>query len=73
MGVIMSSTEDAEARQRSRFKVVCEGCGGLSIKIEDPANSPATVLVRCGRCNAVRGTLAELHEMARRSTDSFEF
>jgi hypothetical protein len=73
MGVIMTGIEDTATQQRSRFKVVCEDCGGLSIKVEDPANSPATVLVRCGRCNAVRGTLAELHEMARQSTDSFEF
>jgi hypothetical protein len=73
MGAMMTSIEDAATRQRSRFKVICEDCGGLSIKVEDPANSPATVLVRCGRCNAIRGTLAELHEMARRSTDSFEF
>ncbi len=71
MGVTMTSIDDAATR--SRFKVVCEDCGGLSIKVEDPAHSPVTVLVRCGRCNAIRGTLAELHEMARRSTDSFEF
>jgi len=69
----MIGIEDTATRQRSRFKVVCEDCGGLSIKVEDPANSSATALVRCGRCNAIRGTLAELHEMARRSTDSFEF
>jgi hypothetical protein len=36
----------------------------------DRAGYPATTLVRCGRCAAVRGTLAEL---ARRSTDVFEF
>jgi hypothetical protein len=71
--IAMTGIEDTATRQRSRFKVVCEDCGGLSIKVEDPANSPSTVLVRCGRCNAIRGTLAELHEMARRSTDSFEF
>lgn len=73
MGVVVTSIEDAATQERSRFKVVCEDCGGLSIKVVDPANSPATVLVRCGRCNAIRGTLAELHAMARRSTDSFEF
>jgi ribosomal protein S27E len=73
IGIAMIGIEDTATRQRSRFKVVCEDCGGLSIKVEDPAHSPATALVRCGRCNAIRGTLAELHEMARRSTDSFEF
>jgi len=71
MGVTVASMDGTAIR--SRFKVVCDDCGGLSIKVEHPAHSPATVLVRCGRCNAIRGTLAELHEMARRSTDSFEF
>ena len=68
-----TNIEETATPKRLSFKVVCENCGGLSIKVEDPANSPATTLVRCGRCSAVRGTLAELHEMARQSTDSFEF
>jgi hypothetical protein len=59
--------------ERSGFKIVCDDCGSLSIKVIDPATAPATTLVRCGRCAAVRGTLAELHELARRSTDVFEF
>src|SRR5882762_3460387 len=33
----------------------------------------ASRLVRCGRCNAVRGTLEELHDLARRGNDVFEF
>jgi hypothetical protein len=59
--------------ERAGFRVVCDHCGGLSIKIADPAKSPATALVQCARCDAVRGTLGELHELARRSTDVFEF
>jgi len=66
-------TNIQKTTDRQRFKVVCEDCGGLSIKVEDPSHSPAAVVVRCGRCNSIRGTLAELHEMASRSTDSFEF
>lgn len=60
-------------REALRFKVVCEACGSLSIKVADPANAPASTPVHCGRCNAVRGTLGELQDMARRGTDSFEF
>ncbi len=75
----MTATEDVTTQEGlaikevSRFKIVCEGCGSLSIKVADPANAPACTLVRCGRCNAVRGTLGELQDMARRGTDSFEF
>jgi hypothetical protein len=81
----MMSTEDVTMRETStireapatqeasRFKVVCEACGSLSIKVADPAHAPATTPVCCGRCGVVRGTLGELHDMARRSTDSFEF
>ena len=65
--------EDVVTRETSRFKIVCEACGSLSIKVADPANAPASTLVCCGRCGVVRGTLGELHDMARRSTDSLEF
>jgi hypothetical protein len=70
----MVSAEDTAARERSRFKIVCEDCASLSIKVADPANSPNATLVRYGRCNAVRaGTLEELHDLARRGNDVFEF
>ena len=36
------------------------------------AESGAETIVRCGRCNAVRGTLDQLHSLARASTDPFE-
>jgi hypothetical protein len=55
------------------FRFVCDRCGGLPIKMVDPVKSPATTVVQCARCDAVRGTLGELHELARRSTDVFEF
>jgi hypothetical protein len=58
---------------RSGLKIVCEACGGLSIKAVDPAAAPNATLIHCGRCNAVRGTLADLQDLARRSTDVFEF
>jgi hypothetical protein len=73
MSTAMMSAEDTAMRQVSRFKIVCEDCGSLSIKVADPANSPDATPVKCGRCGVVRGTLGELHDLARRSTDSFEF
>jgi ribosomal protein S27E len=58
--------------RRSGLKVVCDECGNLSIKAIDP-NSAPDMAVHCRRCNAVRGTVADLRELARRSTDAFEF
>jgi hypothetical protein len=58
---------------RPGFKIVCEQCGSLSIKVIDPVNSPVTTVVHCGRCDTIRGTLAELHDVARRGNDTFEF
>ena len=62
-----------QSGQPSRLKIVCEGCGSLSIKAMDYAAAPDATLIHCGRCNAVRGTLADLHDLARRSADVFEF
>jgi hypothetical protein len=55
------------------LKVVCEVCGNLSIKAIDPANAPDHAEIHCRRCNAVRGTVADLRELARKSADVFEF
>lgn len=60
--------------ERRGLKMVCEECGNLSIKPIDAASAPdELVKIYCRRCNAVRGTVAELRELARRSTDLFEF
>jgi hypothetical protein len=61
-----------QSGKRPGLKIVCEACGSLSIKAIDPA-APGETLIHCGRCNAVRGTLADLQELARRGTDVFEF
>jgi hypothetical protein len=55
------------------LKIVCDECGNLSIKTADPASAPDDAKIYCRRCNALRGTLADLRELARRSTDVFEF
>ncbi|MGZ5873498.1 MAG: hypothetical protein ACXWKP_15455 [Bradyrhizobium sp.] len=62
-----------ECQERRGLKVVCEECGNLSIKAIDPASATDLAKIYCGRCNAVRGTVADLRELARRSTDIFEF
>jgi hypothetical protein len=62
-----------QGRKRSGLSIVCAECGSLSIKIVDPATAPDTTPIHCGRCDAIRGTLADLHDLARRSTDVFEF
>jgi hypothetical protein len=61
------------ASERSAFKIVCSVCGSLSIKATDPANALSGTIVECGRCSAARGTLADLHDLARQSRDVFEF
>ena len=44
-----------------------------TIKIADPANASGDTIIECRRCNAVRGTVADLHTLARRGRDLFEF
>jgi hypothetical protein len=55
------------------FKVVCDQCGSLSIKLTNPANEASTTAIQCGRCSAARGTLADLQDLARRDKDIFDF
>jgi hypothetical protein len=57
----------------SGLKIVCEVCGNLSIKPIDPADAEDTAPVHCRRCDAVRGTVADLRALARQSTGDFEF
>jgi hypothetical protein len=59
--------------ERSGFKIVCNSCGSLSIKVAKPVQAPGATPVQCGRCGAIRGTLADLQELALRSRDVFEF
>jgi hypothetical protein len=68
------SSEESNTGERRGFKVVCENCGSLSIKADGHrADAPDTALVECGRCGAIRGTLADLHVLARSGHDLFEF
>ncbi|MBR0798293.1 hypothetical protein JQ615_23180 [Bradyrhizobium jicamae] len=55
------------------FKIVCTDCGSLSIKPTDPAHASDDTPIVCRHCSAVRGTVADLHVLARRGSDLFEF
>lgn len=64
---------DHPCEMQPGLKIVCEVCGNLSIKPIDPVDALDDASVHCRRCNAVRGTLADLRALARQSTDEFEF
>jgi hypothetical protein len=66
-------TLDYASETQGGLKIVCEVCGSLSIKPIDPAEASDSAEVHCRRCNAVRGTIADLRALARRSTGDFEF
>jgi ribosomal protein S27E len=72
MGALMRTNLYQEARSTG-FKIVCTDCGNLSIKIVTPAAASSDTIIECRQCNAVRGTLADLHNLARRGRDIFEF
>jgi hypothetical protein len=57
-----------------KFKFICDGCGSASIKVAHPERALKTTIVECGRCNAPRGTLSALRDLARQGrSDLFEF
>jgi predicted nucleic acid-binding Zn ribbon protein len=57
-----------------KFKFVCDACGSLTIRVDHADRAPETTIVECGRCNAPRGTLATLRDLARLGpSDLFEF
>ena len=69
----MLKVDDVSDLERCSFKVVCEDCGSLSIKLENPERAPGNAQIRCSGCGAVRGTLADLRDLARRGNGQFEF
>jgi hypothetical protein len=72
-GLLMNVANSSTRRERTAFRIVCDDCGSLSIKVADPVNAPSTTPVQCGRCGALRGTLADLRHLALRNGDIFEF
>jgi hypothetical protein len=73
LGTLIRVEHFAIPRNRSGSNVVCSYCGCLSIKVADPVTAADSTWVDCGHCNAFRGTLSDLHNLARRGTDLFEF
>lgn len=49
---------------RAEFALVCEACSSLSIRFDIAEGAPPSTPVRCGRCNAFRGTLGHLRILA---------
>jgi hypothetical protein len=73
IGAVRMNSLQRPVAEATGFKIVCSECGGLSIKGLDPAKSESADIVWCGHCDASRGTLADLHVLARRGKDLFEF
>jgi hypothetical protein len=67
------SLSDHILEAQSGLKIVCEVCGNLSIKPIEPVDARDDASVHCRRCNAVRGTVADLRALARQSKGEFEF
>jgi hypothetical protein len=48
------------------FQMVCDDCGSLAIRIENPENALREEIVHCGDCGAERGTMGALRDLASR-------
>ena len=46
------------------FQMVCDDCGSLTIKIENPEGASRETVVYCGHCGASRGTMGVLRDLA---------
>jgi hypothetical protein len=73
IGAVQMNSLQRPVAEVAGFKAICSECGSLSIKGLDPAKSESGAIVWCGRCDASRGTLADLHALARQGKDLFEF
>jgi hypothetical protein len=50
--------------QQNQFKLVCDGCGSLTVALPSKVESVPFVVLKCGRCGSPRGTLQALREMS---------
>jgi hypothetical protein len=46
------------------FQMVCNNCGCLGIRIEDPEQASREAIVHCGDCGVSRGTVGALRDLA---------
>jgi hypothetical protein len=47
------------------FKLVCDNCGSLTIRVANPTPADAAAVVECGPCRFPRGTWAALRDLAK--------
>ncbi len=55
---------DRAMNPHPEFKLVCVNCGSLGIILDFARDAPASTQIRCGCCNAPRGTLGDLRVLA---------
>jgi hypothetical protein len=46
------------------FQIFCGDCGSLAIRIENPESASRETIVYCGDCDAPRGTVGGLRDLA---------
>ena len=46
------------------FRLVCVNCDSLGITLDFADDAPSSTQIRCGCCNAPRGTLGDLRVLA---------
>ena len=46
------------------FQAVCDDCGSLAVRIENPERASREATVYCGDCGASRGTMGALRDLA---------
>ena|ERR1700694_4112605 len=46
------------------FQMICDECGSLKIKIENPETASREAIVHCGHCGISRGTMGALRDLA---------
>jgi hypothetical protein len=60
--------------RRPEFKLICVNCDSLGITLDFAEDAPSSTLIRCGCCNAPRGTLGDLRVLAGSNRrDLFDF
>lgn len=46
------------------FEMVCDDCGSLAVKIENPEQASREAIIYCADCGAWRGTMGALRDLA---------
>jgi hypothetical protein len=51
-------------RTSSRFQLICINCDALGIVLDYPDNAPSSTQIKCQACEAPRGTIGALRNLA---------